>query len=67
MKFDLRIPIGVLFSLYGVILTLYGAFTDPAIYERSLGINVNLSWGVAMLLFGIAMLLLSYSRRHKQP
>jgi hypothetical protein len=66
MKFDLRIPIGLLFSLYGGILSLYGAFSDPAIYGRSLGINANLAWGLVLLVFGIAMLLLSHRGRGKQ-
>lgn len=67
MKFDLRIPIGILFSLYGVILSLFGAFSDPALNERSLGMNVNLTWGLVLLAFGVAMLLLSRGKRDKQP
>ena len=67
MKFDLRIPIGILFSLYGVILSLYGTFSDPALNERSLGMNVNLTWGLVLLVFGVAMLLLSRGKRDKQP
>ena len=67
MKFDLRIPIGILFSLYGAILSLYGVFSDAALYSRSLGINVNLTWGLALLAFGIAVLLLSRRGRDKQP
>lgn len=67
MKFDLRIPIGILFLLYGVILSLYGAFSDPVQNERSLGMNLNLSWGLVLLVFGVAMLLLSRGTRDKQP
>ena len=60
MNFDLRFPIGLLFSLYGGLLVVYGAFvSDKAIYERSLGININLWWGVVMLVFGTGMLLLA--------
>jgi hypothetical protein len=66
MKLDLIIPIGVLFSLYGVILSLHGAFSDPTLNERSLGINMNLRWGLVLLVFGIAMLLLSSRKRGKQ-
>ena len=43
---------GLLFIVFGVLLTLYGLFTDRAAYERSLFINVNLWWGLVMLLFG---------------
>jgi hypothetical protein len=56
MKFDLRLPIGVLFSVYGVILALYGMVGDKEQYARSLGINVNLIWGIVMLVFGAVML-----------
>ena len=53
---DLRIPIGLLFSLLGVLLLGFGAVSDPAIYETSLGFNVNLWWGLVMLAFGAIML-----------
>jgi hypothetical protein len=57
MRFDLKTPIGWLFSLYGALLALYGALGDPAQYSRSLGINVNAAWGVVLLLFGIGLLM----------
>jgi hypothetical protein len=63
MNFDLRFPIGFLFSFYGAILILFGAFSDSQIYERSLGININLDWGVVLLLFGAAMLFLAFRAR----
>ena len=56
MNFDLRLPIGLMFSLFGAILTVYGLISRPEIYERSLGINVNLWWGVFLLIFGLLML-----------
>ena len=52
---DIRIPIGMLFSTLGGILVAYGLAGDPAIYRRSRGINVNLWWGLAMLVFGVLM------------
>ena len=55
MKFDLRLPIGILFSIYGVLLTLYGLISNKEQYTRSLGINVNLVWGIVMLIFGLVM------------
>jgi multisubunit Na+/H+ antiporter MnhG subunit len=58
---DIRIPIGLLFAILGALLAAYGLFTmfnDPAMYERSLGININLWWGLVMLLFGALMLAL---------
>jgi len=56
MNLDLRLPIGLMFGIFGVILTGYGLVSDRAIYERSLGINVNLLWGLVLLVFGALML-----------
>lgn len=56
MSLDLRVPIGLLFGLLGALLAVYGLVSDPAIYHVSLGINVNLWWGVVLLLFGAFML-----------
>jgi hypothetical protein len=67
MNFDLRLPIGVMFSVFGLILTIFGATSDKAIYEQhSLGININLIWGIVLLVFGVLMLLLA-SRGGKKP
>jgi hypothetical protein len=63
MNFDLRLPIGLLFSFYGLLLTIYGAMSDSTIYERSLGINMNLRWGLVLLVFGMAMLFLAWRAR----
>lgn len=56
MKLDLRLPIGLMFSSFGVMLTLYGLVSDSSIYQRSLGVNVNLWWGLVLLVFGLVML-----------
>jgi hypothetical protein len=56
MQLDLRIPIGLMFSLLGGVLVVYGVVSDPAIYQRSLGINVNWWWGLALAGFGGLML-----------
>lgn len=56
MKLDLRLPIGLMFTIIGILLTLFGMVSDQAIYERSLGINVNLWWGLVLVLFGLGML-----------
>ena len=55
MNLDIRLPIGMLFATLGTLLGLYGLWGDKAIYARSLGINVNLWWGLAMLAFGMVM------------
>jgi hypothetical protein len=59
MNFDLRLPIGIMFSVFGLILTIFGAVSDKAIYERSLGLNINLIWGIVLLVFGLFMLFLA--------
>ena len=53
---DIRTPIGLMFSIVGVILIAYSFASDPAIYARSQGINVNLWWGLVLLAFGVVML-----------
>ncbi len=56
MKLDLRLPIGLMFSIIGALLVVFGITSDPAIYQRSLGFNVNLWWGRVLLVFGLVML-----------
>ena len=58
MKLDVRLPIGLMFSILGLILVACGLFMDRAIYSRSLGININLWWGIVLLVFGLVMLFL---------
>jgi hypothetical protein len=58
MNLDIRLPIGGLFTLLGLLLVGYGLMGDPAVYARSLGHNVNLYWGVVVLVFGALFLYL---------
>src|SRR5438132_708553 len=58
MGLDIRVPIGLMFAVIGLLLTGYGLVSDTAIYTRSLNINVNLWWGIVMLAFGVVMLVL---------
>jgi hypothetical protein len=61
MNFDLRLPIGIMFSLFGAMLVIFGAVSNKEIYEtHSLGININLGWGAVLLVFGAAMLFLTW-------
>jgi len=57
MNLDLRIPMGLMFSFVGIILTAFGLATnsDAALYAKSLGINANLWWGIVLLIFGLVM------------
>ena len=58
MPVDIRVPIGAMLGLMGILLAGYGLFGDPAIYERSLGLNINLIWGGVMTVAGAALLVL---------
>lgn len=57
MGLDIRMPIGMLFCLTGLLLLVFGIAGNAAIYAQSLGINVNRDWGAVLLLFGAIMLL----------
>jgi hypothetical protein len=63
MGLDLRWPIGLMFSLIGAMLSVTGLITasDSEILKRSLGININLWWGLVLLVFGVFMLLMAKS------
>ena len=61
MAFDLRLPIGLLFTLLGLALLGYGL----AYPQRTLGLNLNVLWGTAVLAFGLLMLALGKTRGPK--
>lgn len=66
MRLDIRLPLGLLFVVTGGMMAVYGLITHgSAIYEKSLGININLVWGVVLSLFGLTMLLLAYIDRRR--
>jgi protein-S-isoprenylcysteine O-methyltransferase Ste14 len=52
---DIRWPIGFIFTLYGVILLIFGATANPEMFESSLGMNIDVWWGAGMLAFGLLM------------
>jgi len=61
----------LMFTLVGVILSVFGLATRGSeIYERSLGIDANLWWGLVLLVFGLTMFLMgrrSQARLAKLP
>jgi hypothetical protein len=61
MGFDIRLPIGMMFLVFGLLIAGYGMATGgDAMYDsHSLGVNINLWWGMVMMIFGGAMLLLA--------
>jgi hypothetical protein len=65
MDVDIRIPIGLLFVVLGLLLSIFGLATinDTELYVRSLGRNVNLWTGLLMLLFGGIMLIFVLRKR----
>ena len=58
MDIDLRIPMGMMFSMIGAVLLAFGLATrDRAeMYTKSFGMNVDLAWGAAVLVFGLVVL-----------
>jgi putative Mn2+ efflux pump MntP len=65
---DIRFPIGIMFSVLGVLITLFGFITisDSEMYLKSLGINVNIIMGIVMLIFGLTMLIMAFRKRKKK-
>jgi len=59
MGLDIRLPIGMMFTLIGLLLSISGYLTkdDAAMYKCSLGININLVWGLVLFSFGGIMLI----------
>lgn len=59
MGLDVRVPVGLMLGLMGVLLVGYGVAGDHSIYARSLGININAIWGTVLLGTGAVLLALS--------
>ena len=55
--FDVRLVIGGLFTVYGVIVTLIGLFDSHAEIQKAQGVRINLWMGLGMLVLGLLMLL----------
>ena len=66
MRLDVRLPIGVLFSVYGLILMLWGILHDRPQHQAGSGLSINLGWGAALLAFGLLMLFLARRRRSRE-
>ena len=71
MGLDIKFPIGLMFSIFGVMLTIQGIFTIGStelyeklfLYEKSLNVNLNLWSGLFMLIFGSLMLVFSIKKK----
>ena len=55
MGIDIRLPLGLMFSLLGAVLVIAGLVMGDEIYAPSLGININFWWGLVLLVFGVVM------------
>jgi hypothetical protein len=60
---DLKLPIGWLLGGYGALLAVYGLLTKKEMYAVSLGINLNLIWGILMLAVGGGFLLAAFLKK----
>jgi hypothetical protein len=67
MGLDIRTPIGLMFTVLGIILVAFGAFSSNEIYSKSLGLNLNLWWGMVLLVFGVVMLVFGLRSSSKKP
>ena len=66
MNLDIRFPIGLMFTIIGAMIAGYGLVTGGSdIYERSLGMNINLAWGAVLLAFGLIMLAFGWRAQAK--
>jgi hypothetical protein len=65
MGIDIKFPIGLMFFILGILLTIYGIVTnsDALLYQRSLGTNINLWSGLGMLIFGLIMLFFAWQSK----
>ena len=59
MHIDIRTPVGLMFAAVGLLLVVSGLTADAAMFQRSLGVNINLWWGLVMAAFGGFMLWLA--------
>jgi predicted membrane channel-forming protein YqfA (hemolysin III family) len=55
--FDIRLLIGALFTLYGIMLTVAGFFTSDSAKRKASDLNINLWLGIGMLVLGLLFLL----------
>ena len=69
MGLDLRWPIGLMFSIIGALLTITGLInsSNTEAKARSLGINIDLWWGILLLIFGVFMFVMAVRAGKSAP
>ena len=65
MQLDVRLPIGLMFSLFGLILAVLGLVKGSEQTQRLFGLNLDLAWGLVILAFGLVMLVIALRARKK--
>ena len=66
MRLDIRLPLGLLFIIFGLLLTVFGLMSNKELYVRSLGVDINLWWGIVMFLFGTVLFVLGRRSHRRQ-
>ena len=66
MGLDIKLPIGLMFGILGLMLAIYGLVTasNEEMYRQSLHVNINLWVGISMFVFGLIMLI--FAKRPKK-
>jgi len=65
MGLDIRWPIGLMFSFIGVLLVIESALAGSG--GIILDVNIDLRWGIVLLVFGVLMLLGAMRGSKKTP
>jgi hypothetical protein len=63
--FDLRVPLGWLFLILGVLLQIAGLRSAPTSEGTAPGVNINLAWGAVMVVFALICLWLAHRQKRK--
>jgi len=64
---DIRLPMGLMFTIIGIVLAVYGIATNgDVMYQKSINVNINLWWGLVLTAFGAFMLLLTWLAAKKK-
>lgn len=68
MGLDIRWPIGLMFAFIGALLAVYGAISKTNVsHAGGADININLIWGIVLLIFGALMLIGAIADKKNPP
>jgi len=65
--FDLRLPLGWLFAILGILLEIAGLHPTPTSEGVTSSVNINLVWGAVMIAFAAICLWLAHRAKRKHP